>query len=223
MMITRPLLAALVCAAGSLGAQASVPTAPLDRRNMDTTCAACADFYHFANGGWLKNTSVPAAYPMYGAFDEVNDRNEAVLHDILEADAAAVRNRSVPEGSVAWKVGTFYATCMDSAAIDRRGAAPLETDLRLIDAIRTREDLLRALGPLDAGPGLAPFGSGPTQDAKDAANTIAFLYQGGISLPTNEYYTKTDSASVAMRQQFTAHVGRMFRLLGDAPETALHE
>lgn len=222
-MTTRLPLAALLCAAASLGAQTSVQTKALDRRNMDTTCVACADFYRFANGGWLKNTSVPAAYPTYGAFDEVNDRNEAVLHDILEADAVAVRNRSVPVGSVAWKVGTFYATCMDSAAIERRGAAPLQRDLDLIAAVRTRDDLFGSLGPLDAAAGLAPFGAGATLDAKDAANTIAGLSQGGTSLPAKEYYTKTDSASVALREQFTAHIERMFRLLGDAPERATQE
>jgi putative endopeptidase len=219
-MKTRLLSAALLLAAATTGAQTPAQTAPLDRRNMDTTCAACADFYRFANGGWLKRTSIPAAYPSYGAFRELRDRNEAVLHEILEADATAVKRRSVPEGSVAWKVGAFYATCMDTAAIERRGAVALKPDLDLIAAIRTRDDLVRSFGALEAHAALTPMAGGSIPDSKDAANTIASLTQGGLSLPTNEYYAKSDSASVALRSQFVAHVERMFRLLGDSPAEA---
>ena len=219
-MKTRFFSAALLLAAATAGAQAPEQTTPLDRRNLDTTCTACADFFRFANGGWLKRTSIPAAYPIYGAFDELSDRNEAVLHEILEADAAAVMRRSEPEGSVAWKVGAFYATCMDTAAIERRGGAALKSDLDLIAAIRTRDDLVRSFGVIQAHAALAPMGAGPRPDEKDAANTIAYLYQGGLSLPTNEYYAKNDSASIALRNQFVAHVERMFRLLGDSPAEA---
>src|SRR5439155_23903325 len=67
------------------------------------------------------------------------------------------------------------------------------------------------------------FADGSTQDSKDAANTIAGLYQGGLSLPTNEYYTKMDSASVALRAKFRTHVARMMELFGDSREQAARE
>lgn len=204
-------------------AQGPVQKAPLDRANIDTTCSACDDFYEFANGGWLSRAKIPAAYPEYGAFQELYDRNEATLHDILETSARNVKSGQYKPGTEEWKVGAYYATCMDTVAIERRGAAPLKQDLDRIAAINTREDLKRSLGELERLDGLAPWGDGSAQDARDAANTIAGLYQGGLTLPNNEYYTKTDTASVSVRRKFVDHVTRMFELLGDAPATAASE
>nr|MDQ2667046.1 M13 family metallopeptidase [Gemmatimonadota bacterium] len=209
--------------ASTATAQAAMQSKAIDPSNMDTTCEACTDFFRFANGGWLLRTKIPAAYPSYGAFYELYDRNTDVLHDIAETDAAAVRAGKVPKGSAAYKVGAFYGSCMDTVAIDRRGAAPLKPELDMIAAIGTRTDLIRSLGTLERRAGLAPWGDGSVQDSKDAANTIAGLYQGGLTLPTKEYYTKTDSLSSAIRMKFTAHVTQMFQLLGDSPDRAAAE
>ncbi|CAN5915280.1 M13 family metallopeptidase [soil metagenome] len=217
-------LGALIAASASaLGAQATAHPNAIDPANMDTTCGACTDFFRFANGGWLSRTKIPAAYASYGSFYELNDRNVDVLHDIAETDAAAVRAGKAPKRSAAYKVGAFYGSCMDTAAIDRRGASPLKPELDMIGAIRTRTDLIRALGALELRAGLAPWGDGAVQDSKDAARTIAGLYQGGLTLPTKEYYTKTDSLSAGIRVKFTAHVTRIFQLLGDSPDRAAAE
>ena len=209
--------------ASTAGAQATMSSKAIDPANMDTTCEACTDFFRYANGGWISRTKIPAAYASYGAFYELYDHNLDVLHDITEADAAAVRAGTAAKGSAAWKVGAFYGSCMDTVAIDRRGAAPLKPELEMIAAVKTRADLVRALGTLERRAGLAPWGDGSAQDSKDAANTIAGLYQGGLTLPTKEYYTKTDSLSEGIRAKFTAHVTRMFQLLGDTPDRAAAE
>jgi predicted metalloendopeptidase len=109
---------------------------------------------------------------------------------------------------------------MDTAAIERLGATPLRPALQRIAAINSVANLKRALGELEKSYGLAPISEGSRQDSKDAANTIAGLYQGGLSLPNAEYYTKTDTASANMRAKFTASVSRMFQLLGDSPAKA---
>ena len=209
--------------ASTLSAQTPLQAKAIDPANMDTSCEACTDFFRYANGGWLTRTKIPAAYPSYGAFYELYDRNLEVLHDIAETDAAAVRAGKLPKGGAAWKVGAFYGSCMDTVAIDRRGAAPLKPELDRIAAIRTRADLVRSLGMLERSAGIAPWGDGSAQDSKDAANTIAGLYQGGLSLPTKEYYTKTDTMSASIRAKFTSHVARMFQLLGDSPDRAAAE
>jgi len=206
--------------AGSIRAQAPLQTVPVDRANLDTTCAACDDFYEFANGGWLKRAKIPGDYPTYGAFDQLFDQNQAVLRNVLDTAVLRVKSGEYKPGTGQWKVGAFYQTCMDTVAIERLGAAPLKPALDRIAAINSVDDLKRALGQLEKSYGLAPISEGSTQDAKDAANTIAGLYQGGLSLPNSEYYTKTDTASVNMRTKFTATVSRMFQLLGDAPAKA---
>src|SRR3954462_2152043 len=210
----------LIALATPLRAQAPAQTVPFDRANLDTTCAACDDFYQFANGGWLQRAKIPGDYPTYGAFDQLFDQNQAVLRNVLDTSVMRVKSGQYKPGTGEWKVGTFYATCMNTTAIERLGATPLRAGLARIAAINSVDDLKRALGELEKNYGLAPISEGSTQDAKDAANTIAGLYQGGLSLPNSEYYTKTDTASANPRAELTATVSRMFQLLGDAPAKA---
>ncbi len=202
-------------------AQQSPP--PLARANLDTTCAPCTDFYGFANGGWLKHDSIPPAYPSYGSFYAVQDHNWDVLHRILDQDAAGAAAGKLTQGSGPWKVGEYYASCMDTVAIDKLGVAPLQPVLDSIAAIRTPGDLERMLGVLEDVAGLAPWSDGSTQDAKDATQVIAGLGQGGLTLPNRDYYFKTDDASKKIRDAFVAHMTRMFALMGDAPDTAAAE
>jgi putative endopeptidase len=204
----------------AVGAQAPLQTKPFDPANMDKSVKACQDFYQFANGGWLQNAKIPGDYPTYGAFDQLFDQNQAVLLNVLDTAVMRVKSGQYKPGTGEWKVGTFYASCMDTTAIERLGASPLKPALDRIAAIKTVDDLKRSLGALDRLYGLAPIGDPSTQDSKDAANTIAGLYQSGLSLPNSEYYTKTDTASVNLRNKFTASVARMFQLLGEPPAQA---
>ncbi|HEX8285400.1 MAG TPA: M13 family metallopeptidase [Pyrinomonadaceae bacterium] len=188
-----------------------------DKARMDETAAACDDFYQFANGGWLKTTEIPAAYPTWGSFVMLAENNRKTLHEILEESAKKTGAKS---GSVEQKVGDFYATCMDTTRREAEGAKPLTPYLARIDKVSD----VKGLGALvtefhKAGlPGLFGFGSLP--DLKNSSMVIGFAGQGGISLPSNEYYTKTDEKSVKLRADYVQHVTNMFALLGDSPEQA---
>ena len=218
---TLPYLLALAFALpASLIAQAPPQTVPFDRANLDTKHPACEDFYQFANGGWLARAKIPGDYPTYGAFDQLFDQNQEVLRNVLDTAVMRVKSGQYKPGTGEWKVGTFYATCMDTASIERLGAAPLKPGLDRIAAIKSIDDLKASLGELDRLYGLVPIGDPSVQDSKDAANTIAGLYQGGLSLPNSEYYTKTDTASANIRAKFTASVARMFQLIGESPSKA---
>src|SRR5437870_13355680 len=92
--------------------------AHFDIAGMDTKASACADFYQYANGGWLAANPIPAAYPAWGVANVLNEKNRDVLHDILEAAAKNVGSHKSPNEQ---KVGDFYATCMDEAKIEADG------------------------------------------------------------------------------------------------------
>jgi putative endopeptidase len=185
----------------------------IDPANLDTTCAPCRNFFQYADGGWMKRNTIPAAYASWGSFNELQDRNELVLRQILDAAAA---DRAAPAGSNAQKIGAFYRSCLDSAAIDRRGLSPLQSALDRIAGLRTGADVRAALGPLERETGLplAPFGTGVGTDDKRSDSTLVVLAQGGLGLPDRDYYTNTDPRSAELRAKYVAHVARMLELSG---------
>ena len=218
--VARPaaLVAAVLLAfAIPVRAQSSAKTA-INRANMDTTCSACQDFNRYANGGWLKRTDIPAAYSVWGSFQELSDKNEAVVHDILENAARNVA-KAAP-GSNAWKIGTFYGACMDSTQVEALGTRPLQPVLDAIAALTSTEQMTRSFGELDRMAGLAPFGITAGVDAKNSNAVIAIAGQGGLGLPERNYYLRTDDKSKALLTQYADHIARSLVLIGETPEQA---
>ena len=111
--------------------------------NIDPSVKPCEDFFHYASGNWLKNNPIPAAESRWGAFNELADHNNATLRAILE-DAAKNASKA-PKGSNAQKVGDFYASAMDSAAIDAAGLKYLKPHLDRIAAIKDLSEMQRFL------------------------------------------------------------------------------
>src|SRR5712664_3271630 len=109
-----------------------------DVSNMDPKTAACADFYQYANGGWLAANPIPAAYPSWGIAHILDEKNRDVLHEILEA---AAKNTSAPKGSSEQKVGDYYATCMDETKIEADGAKSLAPEFDRIGKIKDQQSL----------------------------------------------------------------------------------
>ena len=146
------------CVAGGLNAQRA--RNPIDRANFDTTCAACADFYTFANGGWLKRSTIPAAYSSWGSFNEVQDKNELVVRDVIAAAFTSVKSGTTPPASNAFKIGAYYEACVDTLGIDALGTKPIDATMARIAKIASASDLPVALAELEATDGLAPCGVG---------------------------------------------------------------
>jgi putative endopeptidase len=205
------LLAIIV---GTLFAQT---THKLDPATFDKKTAACTDFYQYVNGGWLAANPIPPAFPTWGLGNILNERNRDLLHEVLEA---AAKNKSAAKGSNEQKVGDYYASCMDEAKIEADGIKPLDLELRRIAAINDRKALQSAITHLHFIGINAAFVDGSNQDAKNSAEVIAGLFQGGLGLPERDYYTKTDERSKTIREQYLKHVAKMFELMGQDSATA---
>ncbi|HEY4956065.1 MAG TPA: M13 family metallopeptidase [Gemmatimonadaceae bacterium] len=231
MSFSRPLAVALSLIVSSpLAAQAptvaalprpAVPIPPLkvfDPSYIDTSANACQDFFAFANGGWLKRDTIPAAFSSSGVTKDMTDRNELVVRSVLD-EAMAARHSKAASPTVA-KLGTYYASCMDSARAEKDGIAPIAQRLRSIDAVTTRSALIREIAALQTGGVTALFNFFPSADPKDAAHYIAWAAQGGLGMPDRDYYTKTDAASDSLRQKYVAHITRSLTLAGEQASVA---
>lgn len=222
------LLVTVVVMAAVAAGQSAKPTpytAVLDVPSMDKTVDPCVDFFTYSCGGWLKNNPIPADQASWDAYGKLQEENRQVLRQILEAAAVPSPNRSAEEQ----KIGDYYASCMDESAIEKLGATPLKADLDRIARLKSKADLpgeLAHLHPNDVGSFLgraALFSFDSTQDAKNSAEFIAEVDQGGIGLPDRDYYFKDDAKSQEIRKQYLAHVQKMLELAGDKPEQAAAE
>ena len=109
-----------------------------DPASMDKNTSACADFYQFANGGWLKNMEIPPAYSSWGSFNVLNEYNRKVLREILEE---AAKKTNATRGSADQKIGDFYASCVDEAKREAEGMKPLVPELARIDRIKNLQEV----------------------------------------------------------------------------------
>jgi len=221
----RRVLAVVILIVGSLGVVRASGRADdsggwgFSEANLDRSCKPCDDFNQFAMGGWMKNNPIPAEYPNWGSFTMLADRNQASMRVILEEAAKA----NASAGSNQQKIGDFYASCMDTAAIDAASVKPLVADFAAIEAAKDASELQPLIGHLQqAGAGFL-FRLNSTQDLDESTQVIAEINQGGLGLPDRDYYTRTDEKSAQLRTDYVAHVAKMFVLAGDSEEKAKAE
>ncbi|HEY6970141.1 MAG TPA: M13 family metallopeptidase [Candidatus Angelobacter sp.] len=188
----------------------------MDPAFVDKSVDPCTDFYQYSCGGWLKQNPVPSDQPSYGRDTELAERNRLILRDILEKAAVERSDRSAVEQ----KIGEYYASCMDEAAIEKKGAAALKPELERIAALKSKDDLADELAHLHLMNVDALFNYGSDQDFKDATSVIAEADQGGLGLPERDYYLRKDANTVKTRSQYVRHVTNMLRLLGETPAAA---
>jgi putative endopeptidase len=201
----------------------SIPYTPgLDVAAMDTSIDPCVDFYKYACGGWQKNNPLPPDQSSWSVYSKLQEENREILRKILENASVLDPHR----GPINQKIGDFYASCMDEAAVDAAGAKALKPDLDLISSMKSKSDLaevLAKLHPADIGIYFgqsALFRFGSTQDAKNSSEVIAEVDQGGLGLPDRDYYTKEDAKSQDIRKKYLDHVQKMLELSGERPDQA---
>ncbi|MGB9485548.1 MAG: M13 family metallopeptidase [Terriglobia bacterium] len=211
------LVAFSLCSATPAGTSAE---SGFDLGNLDNSVAACTDFYQYADGGWMAKNPIPAAYPRWGTFDQLQERNQEVVHQILES---AAKDASAPQGGNEQRIGDFYGSCMDEKGIEAAGITPLQPELDRIEKINDVKDLESAVSRLQGFRVRALFDVDSTQDFKNSSQVIGEIDQGGLGLPDRDYYTREDEKSKQVREEYLKHVTRMFELMGDDPAQSAAE
>ena len=217
---------ALTLVAAALCAQdrplTSLPYTPsLEPAFIDRAVDPCVDFWRYSCGNWNKLNPIPPDQASWHVYSKLAQENLQFLWGILEQAAKPSAARSASEQ----KIGDFFGACMDEAAVEKTGAAPLKSTMDAIAGIAALKDLPPVLARLhlQSSRSNAIFGFGSNQDFANSEQVIAFASAGGLGLPDRDYYTNTDPKSEETRAKYLEHVARMFELLGDAPAAAKAE
>jgi endothelin-converting enzyme/putative endopeptidase len=185
--------------------------AGLETRFIDTTADPCVDFAQYACGNFSKLYPIPNDRSGYGTGALVAEYTETVLHTMLEAAAAGGAKRTPNEQ----KIGDFYASCIDTAAIDKDGLKPLQAELARIATLNSKDDLPELFAHYQLINDTAWFNFGEQQDFKDARKQIAAVGQGGLGLPERDYYFRTGAVAEKTRTQYVQHITNILKLMGE--------
>lgn len=216
--VTPPPPAPTAVASAAPAVPAGVPG--IDTAGMDPSVKPGDDFFHYANGAWLKVTEIPADRSGWGSGAIVADWTAKRVADLIAETAKG----DAPPGLEARKVGDYYATFMDEAGIEAKGLAPVKDALAAIASIHDHAGLSRALGAslradvdvLNRGETHTEhlFGLWVAQDLNDPSHYSAFLLQGGLGMEDREYYLDESPRMADIRTKYQAYLATLLKLAG---------
>lgn len=228
-------IACLVLFFASAGFAQQAQSAPpklerFDASLLDKSKDPCIDFYAYSCSKWQAAHPIPGDLPSVGTWTPLYLWNQTILRETMEKDAAEPNAKGTAQ-----LVGDYWKSCMNLDERTAKGKQWLADALKPVDAMKSKRELPAMLAHLHGG--LIPawegdddqtntvlFGFGPSQDMEDSSKMVAGFDQGGLSLPSRDYYLNEDENSKKIREAYKKHLVRMFELAaGDTPEQASKE
>ena len=185
--------------------------------NRDTLVNPADDFFKYANGGWFKKNPIPSTEQSNGIFRTIADTINNQIKQICEKSA---QDESAEKGSNKQKIGDFYASGMDTIAINKAGISPLKSEFAKIDAIKDVPSLVTSIAHLHTIGASPAFSFYLGQDDKISTKYALFLGQGGLGLGNRDYYFNTDEQTVKIRTEYVKHLQAMLKLIGQNEASA---
>ncbi|NVB80386.1 MAG: M13 family metallopeptidase [Kofleriaceae bacterium] len=177
----------------------------LEATSLDRTADPCVDFYQFACGGWLAKNPIPADRARWARFTEIDEKVQTALIGLLDADA-----KSTGADAVTKKLGDYYASCTDEAAIEKAGTKPLDGLLAKTTKVKDARSWMAAVVELHKVGIPVVWDTVVFGDLADSTMNITHLDPGALGLPDRDYYV--EAAHKADLEAYQQHVGRMLAL-----------
>jgi len=207
----RPLFLAL-----GLGLLALVSAADADaqkkKKGAPAVSAQCTDFYASANADWLKANPLPADAGAISALGQLSDLALQQQRQLLDA---AMKS---PQNEVQTRLGDFWASGLDEAAVEADGSRPIAPLLSRIDAIKKAKDVPAAIAALHQVGIPVVFNFAPDVDLKALDRHIGYFMQGGMGLPDPAFYTRNDADTQAVLGRYRDYVKQILALTGTPKE-----
>lgn len=222
-MNNRKLLVAALCAVSisfsacnkKQGAQTNEEIVPaINLADLDTLVRPQDDFYHYANGGWIKANPLKPAYSRFGTFDVLSDRSLEQVHGIVDELAKG----SYEAGTNEYRVSVLYKQAIDSVKRNELGAQPILDELKSIEAIDSKEALVDFAAQQDNKGDDTFFGTYVMADAENSDMNIFNLNQTSLALGNKEYYTDPKNGEII--KAYNQYIERIAQLAGYSAEEA---
>ena len=189
-----------------------------DKTGMDLSVKPGDDFFMYANGAWIKTAKIPDDQTSWGSFTTLFDENQRNLKKILDEVSS---RKNLKKGSLEQQVGDYFASGLDTAAIEKLGYLPLKPRLDRLEKIKSYPELLTFLAEeAKNGGGGSLIRAFVRTDAKKSTTNLVGLSQAGINLPERDYYSRTDSAALKIKAEYLKYITRLFVLTGTSEATA---
>jgi putative endopeptidase len=183
----------------------------VDLAGMDTSVKPGDDFFTYANGKWYDAAVIPADRTSTGSFQDLQILSEKRMGEIVAALEAKPRAQLSDEEK---KLRDLYDAFTDTAQIEKRGLGPAKKDLAAIAAVKTLDDVARAMGDV-ARPVDTLFGGFVGANPKNSNEYVTVVTQSGLGMPDRDYYLKDDPALSAAREAYHKYLTTMLTLAGD--------
>ncbi|HEY2092781.1 MAG TPA: M13 family metallopeptidase [Thermoanaerobaculia bacterium] len=177
----------------------------------DTSVKPGDDFFRYANGKWLDETTIPADRSNVGVFSMLAENADKRTADLI---------RETPAG----KIADYYAAYMDEKTIEAKGLHPLDAQLASIRAIHDKASLARVIGsqlradvdPLNNAVLHTDrlFGLWVSPDFAAPEVNAGYLLQGGLGMPDRDYYLGSDEHAKATQAKYREHIEAVLKLAG---------
>ena len=188
--------------------------------NMEPSVEPGNNFYQYANGAWIARTKIPADRAGVGVFTTLRDKSRKNVAAIVKEAARS----NAPAGSNKRKLADLYASYMDVKTVDSLGLNPLQAELSKVKAIRNKRELATMMGSLlraDVDPlnytnfhTINLFGLWTSPGFRSSADYAVYLLQGGLVLPSSDYYLSDSAHMRQIRAKYAAHIAAMLQLAG---------